>query len=163
MTQEEKHPAFQPPQHTPSHFAAGLLCGCGQVLLPWASDGPFVKKEVIISDLALWLLCLRWGYLGQSRDAYPRAQVQPAGPACLPSSLPLSPLLEVQWLEPRQQVRETGAHSLWADQPWTLHLSNQAVLCGFLLGSAPCPQPGLWPWASPIAPPERFWEDIGGF
>lgn len=33
-------------------------------------------------------------------------------------------------------------------------------LCGFPLGSAPCPQPGLWPWASPRAPPERFWEDI---
>lgn len=50
-----------------------------------------------------------------------------------------------------------------ADQPGTLHLSNQAVLCGFLLGSAPCPQPGLGPWASPLAPPERFWGDIGGF
>lgn len=85
------------------------------------------------------------GIPGTGQRCLPRRGVRSSLEALLPSFPPFSPLLVIQWLEPRQQVRGTGAHSLWADQPWTLHLSNQAVLCGFLLGSAPCPQPGLWP------------------
>lgn len=62
---------------------------------------------------------------------YPGAQVQ------LPARLPSQSLLEVHWWKPRQLVTGTGACSLWADQSGTLHLSNQAVLCGFPPGSAP--------------------------
>lgn len=42
--------------------------------------------------------------------------------------------------------------------PYTYPISLS--LCGFLLGSAPCPQTGLWPWTHPRALPERFHEVI---
>ena len=60
----------------------------------------------------------------------PEMEIPGTGQRCLPrgslgsilqallTSLPsLSPLLVIQWLEPRQQVRGTGARSLWADEP----------------------------------------------
>ena len=152
------------PQPSSAPPALVLSVDVGKELYLWASVGPSVKHGVLIGALGcLWLF---WdGILGvrARRSSPPPPRLRFNLQAHLQPSLPLSPLLEVQWLKPGQQVGGTGAHSLWADQPWTLHLSNQAVLCGFLPGSAPCPQPGLWPQASPRAPPERFWEDIGGF
>lgn len=130
------------------------LC-CWSSVWMWASScysGPMLahyKEWSSKCDLGHLCGSSVWDGDTWDRPGVPTPGLRSSLQALLTSLPPLSPLLVIQGLEPRQHVRRTGARSLWADQPWTLHLSNQAVLCGFLLGSAPCPQPGLWPWAAP--------------